>query len=154
MQLLELTPAEIAFLTPAAVAPDELQPRLTRKLAATLTARLRMTVAMTAQAVANPAAAPALPVWTPDPMLAALWLTRRLGGQRVMGAAPFVPPSLIHELDAILAECWLDARARSTLPAAMAWQITAADTRATLALQLPHPITKMTRWAQGVIRHG
>jgi hypothetical protein len=154
MQLLELSPAEIAFLTPPAVAPDSLQPRLTRKLEATLTARLHVPVRVTAQAANAPVAAPALPDWLPDPMLATLWLTRRLGGQSVTGVAAFVPPSLIHALDAVLAECWLDARAPAAPPPAMAWDITAAHTRATLAVQLPHPITEMTRWARGVIRNG
>ena len=47
MQLLQLTPAEIAFLTTPPVAADGLQTRLTRKLAATLTARLRLPVQVT-----------------------------------------------------------------------------------------------------------
>jgi hypothetical protein len=154
MQLLELTPAEIAFLTPPAAAAGCLQARLTRKLAATLTARLHLPV----QAVAQPAdarpAAPATPDWQPDATLATLWLTRRLGGQHAMGAIPFVPPSLIHTLDATLAECWLDVAATATPPPAMAWHITADFTRATLVVQLPHLSTEMTRWARGVIRHG
>jgi hypothetical protein len=154
MQLLELSPAEIAFLTPPAVASDSLQPRLTRKLEATLTARLHVPVRVTAQAADAPATAPAQPDWLPDPMLATLWLTRRLGGQRVTCASAFVPPGLIHALDAVLAECWLDARAPAAPPAVMAWDITAAHTRATLAVQLPHHTIDMTRWAREVIRHG
>ena len=39
MQLLALTPAEIAFLGAPAAEPDGLGARLTRKLALTLTAR-------------------------------------------------------------------------------------------------------------------
>ena len=153
MRLLELTPAEIAFLAAPPTASDSLQARLTRKLAATLSARLRLPVHVMAQPFAAPVDAPASPKWQPDAALASLWLTRRLGGQRVMGVTSFVPRTLIHTLDAALAECWLDAVAQVTLPAALAWQITAAHTQATLAVQLPHPPSDMTRWARGVIRH-
>jgi hypothetical protein len=153
MRLLELTPAETAFLAAPPAASDSLQARLTRKLAATLSARLRLPV----QAMAMPADAPAdvkaFPVWQPDAALASLWLVRRLGGQRVTGTTPFVPHTLIHTLDAVLAECWLDEAAQTDPPAALAWQLTAAHTQATLAVRLPHPITDMTRWARGVIRH-
>jgi hypothetical protein len=154
MRLLELTPAEIAFLAAPPAASDGLQVRLTRKLAATLSARLRLPVQAMAMAAAAPVDTPASPAWLPDAALASLWLIRRLGGQRVMGTTPFVPHTLIHTLDAALAECWLDAAAQASLPAAMAWQVTAAHTQATLAVQLPHPTTDMTRWARGVIRHG
>ncbi len=156
MQLQELTPAETAFLTAPAAAADDLQARLTRKLAATLSARLRLPVearAMPADAGADADAA-ACPTWQPDIALASLWLTRRLGGQRVIGTAPFVPHTLIHTLDTALAECWLDAAAQATLSAALAWHITTGSTQATLAVRLPHPTTDMTRWARGVIRHG
>lgn len=157
MRLLELTPAEIAFLAAPAAASDTLQPRMSRKLAATLSARLRLPVqamAMPPKVQAETAAAPAFPVWQPDAALASLWLIRRLGGQRVMGTTSFVPHTLIHALDAVLAECWLDAAAQASLPPAMAWHLTATHTQATLAVQLPHPTTDMTRWARGVIRHG
>ena len=154
MQLLELTPAEIAFLTPPPVASDRLEGRLTRKLAAALSARLRLPVHLAAQPVDAPAEAPAAPRWQADAALATLWLTRRLGGQRVMGASTFVPPTLIHTLDAALAECWLDAKAPAMQPPAMTWYITAAATRATLSVQLPHHTIDMTRWAREVIRHG
>jgi len=155
MRLQELTLAETAFLTAPAAAPDNLQARLSRKLAATLSARLRLPVEARAMPVDAPTAdAPASPVWQPDAALASLWLTRRLGGQRVMGTTAFVPHTLIHTLDAALAECWLDAAAQATLPAALAWQLTATHTQATLAVQLPHTTTDMTRWARGVIRHG
>jgi hypothetical protein len=156
MRLLELTPAEIAFLAAPATASGSLQARLPRRLAATLSARLHLPVQAMAQPPlipAAPAAAPASPAWQPDAALASLWLIRRLGGQRVMGTTPFVPHTLIRTLDAVLAECWLDAAAQASVPAALAWQITAADTQATLALQLPHHTTDMTRWARGVIRH-
>ena len=46
-------------------------------------------------AVDAPADAPATPSWQPDAALATLWLTRRLGGQRVMGATSFVPHTLL-----------------------------------------------------------
>jgi hypothetical protein len=154
MQLLELTPAEIAFLAPPFAAPDNLQDRLGSKLAATLCARLRLPVQLAAHPVDAPVAAPAAPHWLPDAALATLWLTRRLGGQRVMGATAFVPPTLIQTLDAALAESWLDAKAQATLPSAFAWRITAASTQATLAVQLPHHSLDMTRWAREVIRHG
>jgi hypothetical protein len=154
MQLLELTPEEIAFLAPPSAASDSLQGRLTQKLAATLSARLRQQVQLAAHPVDAPADAPAAPHWLPDAALATLWLTRRLGGQRVMGATAFVPPTLIHTLDAALAESWLDAKAHAALPPAMRWHITAASTRAVLAVQLPHHTIDMTRWAREVIRHG
>ncbi|MBW8306920.1 MAG: hypothetical protein K0M46_08830 [Thiobacillus sp.] len=153
MRLLELTPAETAFLTAPAVGPDHLQARLSRKLAATLSARLRLPVEALAMPLDAPADAAASPTWQPDAALASLWLTRRLGGQRVMGTTAFVPHTLIHTLNAALAECWLDAAAQATLPAALAWQLTAAHTQATLVVRLPLHTIDMTRWARGVIRH-
>jgi hypothetical protein len=152
--LLALTPAETAFLTAPLAALDDLPERLTRKLAATLTARLRLPVQAISQSAAAPIASPALPVWRPDAGLATLWLTRRLGGQRVVGEASFVPKTLLHTLNTALAECWLDAASESTLPAALAWQLTAGLTQATLAVQLPDQATDMTRWAREVVRHG
>lgn len=152
--LLELTPEETAFLTLPAVVADGFQARLTRKLVATLTARLRLRVDATAHAAAAPVDAPATPCWQPDAALATLWMTRRLGGQRVMGATSFVPHGLIETLDAALAECWLDGAAQAGSPAALAWTITTDLTQATLGVQLPNPTTEMTRWARGVIRHG
>jgi len=157
MQLLPLTPDEIAYLTTPPVAADGLQTRLTRKLAATLTARLRLPVqamSMARTMVQAPSAAPATPAWQPDAALATLWLTRRLGGQRMQGSAPFVPQGLIQSLDAALAESWLDGAALAALPPALAWHITTDLTQATLAVQLPHLTIDMTRWARGVIRHG
>ena len=152
--LLELTPAETAFLTAPLTAPDGLPERLTRKLAATLTARLRMPVQAMPQTTAAPLAVPALPIWQPDAALATLWLTRRLGGQRVAGEAGFVPKTLLHTLDTALAECWLDASSEATPPAALSWQLSAGPTQAALAVQLPDQPTDMTRWAREVIRHG
>jgi hypothetical protein len=154
MQLLELTPAEIAYLKAPPAVSDGLQTRLARRLAATLTARLRLPVRAIAQSAAAPADAPATPSWQPDDALATLWLTRRLGGQRAVGTATFVPPTLLHTLDATLAECWLDVAGQGVLPHALAWHISAGLTQATLTVQLPRHINDMTRWARGVIRHG
>jgi hypothetical protein len=158
MQLLALTPAEIAFLTAppattAGAAGDSLQARLTRKLAATLTARLRLPVQVQPVATAAPDLAAPTPNWQPDAALATLWLTRRLGGQHVTGAASFVPRSLLHTLDAALAECWLDAPAQ-TPPPALAWHIASDLAQAGLTVQLPPHSTDMTRWAREIIRHG
>lgn len=153
MQLQTLTPAEIAFLAAPPAAADDGPQRLTRRLAATLSARLRLPLGLHLQS-ATSTEAPATPLWQPDPALAALWLTRRLGGQHVMGAASFVPRSLIHALDGALAECWLEIAAPAALPPALAWQLDADGTRAQLALQLPHTHNEMTRWAREAIRHG
>lgn len=154
MRLLDLTPAEIAFLTaPPPVVSGNLQARLTRKLAATLTARLHLPVeaAVRTMAAAVAGQLPAIPAWQPDAALATLWLTRRLGGQHVGGTASFVPQTLIRTLDAVLAECCLDG-AGSNFPAGLMWDIAAGSTQASLALQIP--TTDMTRWAREVIRHG
>lgn len=153
MRLLELTPAETAFLAAPPAGSGSLQARLTRKLAATLSARLRLPLQALAMPADAPTDAPASPVWQPDAALASLWLVRRLGGQRVLGTTPFVPRTLIHTLDALLAECWLDEAAQTDPPAALAWQLTASHTQATLAVRLPHLTTDMMRWARGVIRH-
>jgi len=155
MQLLQLVPAEIAYLTTPPAASDVVSTRLTRKLVATLTARLHLPVQAVATAPPTAAAAaPAVPIWQPDAALATLWLTRRLGGQRMLGSAPFVPHGLIQTLDAALAESWLDGAAQAGLPPALAWHLTTNLTQATLAVQLPHTPIDMTRWARGVIRHG
>lgn len=149
MQLLDLTPEEDAFLAapPAACLRD----RLGRRLAAVLSARLRMPVTLHALFTPSPAARPGVPLWQPDAALASLWLTRRLGGQRPAGVAPFVAPSLIRTLDGVLAECWLDAPA--SLPAALAWRVASGLGGVALSLQLPASTNDMTRWARGVIRH-
>lgn len=154
MKLLELTPAEIDFLTTSPVAPNGLQTRLTQRLAATLTARLRVPIQLIEQPQAAPANVPETPQWQPDCGLSTLWLTRRLGGQQLMsGNTSFVPPTLIHTLDNALAECWLDAPLHTALPSVLAWRLSCHLTRATFAVHLPHDITDMTRWARGVIRH-
>jgi len=153
MQWLALTPAEVAFLTASEPASDNLQARLTRKLAATLTARLRLPVEATPIRLHQDDIAVESPLWQPDARLAGLWLTRRLGGRRVSGTVPFVPPSLFRMLDAVLAECWLD-KPVQVMSAPLAWKIDSSLSQATLVLQLPHHTTDMTRWARGVIRHG
>jgi hypothetical protein len=157
MRLLELTSAEVGFLTSPAAGTDAFQTRLTRKLGMTLTARLRLPVEMTVQTAADRTSAPGTPGWQPDAALATLWLTRRLGGQRgqrATGATTFVPPSLLHTLDAALAECWLDAPEPTLLPATLAWTITSDPVQARLAVELPRNTNDMMRWARGVIRHG
>lgn len=152
--LLELTPAETAFLTTPVALSDAFPQRLTRRLAATLSARLHLPVrALTLPAVA-PSAAPASPLWQPDAALATLWLTRRLGGQHVTGASPFVSAALMRTLNAVLAESWLDAPAPDPLPSALAWQLGTDLAQATLSLSLPPQPADLTRWARGVIRHG
>lgn len=154
MQLLDLTPAEVAFLSEPPAAPDALPQRLSGRLAAMLTARLQLPIQALALAAPALAAAPAAPVWQPDAALATLWLTRRLGGQRMAGVTSFVPRSLIESLDAWLAECWLDAAAPTVFPGAMAWRIGNRIAEATLAVQFPRHSNDMTRWARGVIRNG
>lgn len=151
MQLLDLSAEECAFLAGPAVAPSGLAPRLTRRLAATLSARLRMPVHATETGAPCPEAPG--PHWQPDEALAALWLTRRLGGRQVAGRAAGVPRGLLHTLDEVLAEAWLDAPV-AALPPCLAWQIGAAATRSLLTLALPTDSRDMTRWAREVIRHG
>jgi len=154
MKLLELTPAEIAFLSSPPSVPDEMQARLTRRLGAMLTARMHWPVHVQAQTGLAATDAAARPCWQPDPALATLWLTRRLGGQRVAGVASFVPRSLIQNLDEVLAECWLDVASPAALPPALAWHIEADSTHARLVVQLPRHSSDMTRWAREVIQHG
>ncbi|MFP5410087.1 MAG: hypothetical protein ACLGG6_03845 [Gammaproteobacteria bacterium] len=149
MRLLELTPEEADFLSGPQAAC--LQDRLARRLAAVLSARLRLPLTLHAGWATALTAPPAVPVWQPDAALATLWLTRRLGGRRPAGVAPFVSSSLIRTLDETLAECWLDAP--STLPAALAWRVGSGLGAVALSVQLPQSEIDMTRWAWGVIRH-
>jgi len=123
--LLELTSAETAFLTAPLAAPDGLPERLTRKFAATAygaSAHAGAGDAANDGCAARRAGAAHLAT---DAALATLWLTRRLGGQRVVGEAGFVPQTLLHSLDTALAECWLDAASEATPPAALSWQLSA-----------------------------
>jgi hypothetical protein len=154
MKLLDLTPAEIAFLSLPPAVHDDLPERLSRRLGAMLTARLHSPVRVQLQSGFASAETSPKPCWQADPALATLWLTRRLGGQRVEGVASFVPRSLTTSLDALLAECWLDAAAPATFPLALAWRIDADSTQARLAVLLPRHPTDMTRWARETIRHG
>ncbi|MDO9219569.1 MAG: hypothetical protein Q7T90_00965, partial [Thiobacillus sp.] len=64
MQLLALTPAEIACLSAPDLAPDSLHARFTRKLAATLTASLRLPVQAYMQAATTQFdSVPGIPRW-------------------------------------------------------------------------------------------
>lgn len=151
MQLLELSAEECAFLARPDGVPDGLAGRLTRRLAATLSARLRAPVNVFETRAPGPDVPG--PHWQPDDALAALWLTRRLGGRRVAGGGAGVPRGLRHTLDAILAEAWLDAPA-AALPSCLAWHIRCEPTRSLLTLALPADSSDMMRWAREVIRHG
>ncbi|WP_310448266.1 hypothetical protein [Thiobacillus sp.] len=155
MQLLALTPAEIAFLSAPAGESDPVCARFTRKLAQTLTARLQLPVQVQLRrAPEGVEFATGTPRWAPDGTLATLWLTRRLGGQRMTGnASSFVPKSLLLTLDASLAECWLDAPGAKP-PPALSWRLETPFGEATLGVQLLPEPTDMTRWAREVIRHG
>ncbi len=153
MQVNELTPEEIAFLTASPAAPNDLQGRLTGKLAAVLSARLHSPVSLAERPSAATGSTSNQPIWQIDPALSTLWTTRRLGGQHVGGKATFVPSSLVRVLDATLAECWLDVKRSSPLPASLAWRLASNEAVATLAVQLPHHTHEMTRWAQEAIRH-
>jgi hypothetical protein len=152
MRLQPLSPDELAFLTAPREA-DSFSVRLCRKLGATLAARLRVPLTLAAQP-AEAVGRVAAPAWQADAALATLWLTRRLGGGRVSGTAPFVPRSLIETLDATLAEIWLDAGGRVSTSPALHLDVTTQAFCASLVLQLPHDANDMTRWARGVIRHG
>ncbi len=152
MQLLELTREEQIFLaTPQS--RDAFQARLTQRLALTLTARLHTPVSardVDALAGSEP---PTAPRWQPDSALSTIWLTCRLGGQRVSGTAPFVPRDLLHTLDALLAESWLDA-ASAAYSTGLAWQLQIRQHSAALQLALPAEASVMTLWAREVLRHG
>ncbi len=155
MRLLDLTPAEIAFLAAPRIPAYGLPTRLSQRLAATLSARLRLAVRLQPDTIATSAdEAPTQPRWQVDAALATLWLTRRLGGQRVVGTTAFVPRSLIQTLDTVLAEYWLDAVAHAVHPHALQWQVAGDFAQARLGVQLPHDPHHMTRWAREVIGHG
>jgi hypothetical protein len=150
MLLQPLNSEELAFLTAPREA-DSFSARLCRKLGATLAARLRVPLTLVAQPI-EAARRVASPVWQADAALANLWLTRRLGGARVSGAAPFVPRGLIETLDATLAEIWLDGGGEVSTPPALHLDVTTPAVRASLVLQLLQDANDMTRWARGVIR--
>lgn len=152
MQLLELTPAERAFLAAGSGAAGGLTDRLSLRLADVLSARLRLTTQLLPGPVTARIETCSTPVWQPDGALASLWLTRRLGGGRMLGQAAFVPRTLIDTLNEVLAECWLERPAPNALPAACAWAVTAGAVHAGLELRLPDQLNDMAHWAQGVIQ--
>lgn len=150
MQLLELTEEEAVFLAqPGGLAGFEAC--LGQRLAGVLGARLRLPVTLAARAAAAPEAGVGEPRWQVDAALATLWLTRRCGGHRPGGVAPFVSASLIRTLDAALAEAWLGNPACE--PSPLAWTVTSAFGDATLAVAMPQSKTRMARWAREVIEH-
>lgn len=141
-----LSAGEIAFLAAPAGHADGFADRLGRALAAMLSARLRLPVALTpAHSAAAGETAAAHPVWHLDDAWVALWLARRLGGQRAAGRAPFVPRGLTASLDATLAERWIEGPGEA--PAGLAWRIdgAAGPGRLTLALPAAHDMTHWTR---------
>lgn len=155
MQLHELDPEERAFLEAHGGDASAFARRLGQRLAAALTARLRMPIEVRPDAPPAPLEAGWEPVWRPDGNLASLWLTRRLGGGRVVGQAGFVPRSLVDTLDALLAECWIeDGDAAAGPQRAWAWSLTAAAFESRLELLGADRPGDMARWAQGVMRRG
>lgn len=152
MQLLELTPAERAFLAAEPGAATGFTERLSQRLAAALTARLRMTTQVQPGSITARIETCTAPVWQPDGALATLWLTRRLGGGRVLGQASFVPRTLISMLDETLAECWLERQTQNETPVVCAWAVSAGPVHARLELHLPDQLNDMAHWAQGVIQ--
>ena len=153
MQLLELTAAEMAFFSAEAVTRNDFQQRLGKRLTTTLSARLRMTVQLQPCRVFDAAVEAGMtPAWQPDDALANLWLTRRLGGQRIAGKVSFMPRTLIDTLDEILAECWFGEKKQDKPMTLLAWNISTNLSQARLELRLPHLMTDMTHWAQGVIQ--
>lgn len=152
MQLLELTPAERAFLAAEPGAAIGFADHMGQRLAAALTARLRMATQVQPRPVTAGIEACTAPVWQPDAALATLWLTRRLGGGRVLGQATFVPRTLISMLDESLAECWFERQTQNGTPAACAWTVSAGPVHARLELRLPDQLNEMAHWAQGVMQ--
>lgn len=171
MPLLDLSAEEVAFLAQplpgyAAFGPetsreampgrvDDFAARLGQGLALTLGARLRLPLKL--MPCSHAAAPGTRPLWRVSPALARLWLARRQGmdARGVNLAAPggqggaHVPRALLHTLDAVLAERWLDAPA--ALPGGLAWRLAAADTDIALALDLPASAAAMQRWAREII---
>lgn len=173
MHLLDLSAEEIAFLalpldralvtsvTALDDATSDFAQRLGRSLALTLRARLRAPVVLlpcVCEAVSG-----SQPGWRVSHELAALWLTRRLGAGAPDSAASawrearssgrgtggYVPPALLHMLNSVLAERWLDAPA--PLPVSLAWRLSGADSDIALALDLPSSAAAMQRWAREIV---
>ncbi|MCU0810216.1 MAG: hypothetical protein MUE59_04125 [Thiobacillaceae bacterium] len=152
MQLLPLTAAEEEFLARgplASILPPE---RLTRSLAAWLSARLRLPLQVQGFAIPLPCSVADVPQWRRDPLLDTLWLTCRLGGRQVRGAAAPEQPGLTRTLNQLLAETWLDTGHVFELPLTLGWQIGWPGQSATLELDLPGERRRMKRWALEVIR--
>jgi hypothetical protein len=152
MQLLPLTAEEEDFLARGQLASSLPPERLTRALASWLSARLRQPLQVQDIASAVPRSAADVPQWRRDPLLDTLWLTCRLGGRQVRGAAASEQPGLTRTLNQLLAETWLDAADELELPLTLGWQISWPGQSATLELDLPAERRQMKRWAMEMIR--
>lgn len=152
MQLLPLTAEEQDFLARGPLAPSLPPERLTRALAAWLSARLRQPLQAQGIAISVPRGVADVPQWRRDPLLDTLWLTCRLGGRQVRGAAAPEQAGLTRTLNQLLAETWLDAADDFELPLTFGWQISWPGQSATLELDLPGERTRMKRWAMEAIR--
>jgi hypothetical protein len=152
MQLLPLTAEEQDFLARGALASSLAPDRLTRALAAWLSARLRQPLRVQGIAAAAPRGVTDVPQWRRDALLDTLWLTCRLGGRQVRGAAAAEQPGLTRTLNQLLAETWLDAADDFELPLTLGWRISWPGRSATLELDLPAERGRMKRWALEMIR--
>jgi len=152
MQLLPLTAEEEDFLARGPLASSLPPERLTRALAAWLSARLRQPLHV--QGIATPVSRGMadIPQWRRETLLDTLWLTCRLGGRQVRGAAAPEQPGLTRTLNQLLAEAWLDDADDFELPLTLGWQISWPGQSATLELDLPAERTRMKRWALEMIR--
>jgi len=151
-QLLPLTAEEEDFIARGPLASSLPPERLTRALAAWLSARLRQPLHV--QGIATPVSRGMadIPQWRRETLLDTLWLTCRLGGRQVRGAAASEQPGLTRMLNQVLAETWLDAEDVFDLPMTLGWQISWPGQSATLVLDLPAERTRMKRWALEMIR--
>ena len=152
MQLLPLTAEEEDFLARGPLASSLPPERLTRALAAWLSARLRQPLQVQGVATTVPRSVADVPRWRRDPLLDTLWLTCRLGGRQVRGAAASEQAGLTGTLNQLLAETWLDAADELELPRTLAWQIGWPGQSANLELDLPAEPRRMKRWVLEVIR--
>lgn len=152
MQLLPLTAEEEDFLARGPLAPSLPPERLTRGLAAWLSARLRQPLHVQAIATTVPRSVADVPHWRRDRLLDTLWLTCRLGGRQVRGAAASEQAGLTRTLNQLLAETWLDAADEIELPRTLCWQIGWPGQSASLELDLPAGRGRMKRWALEMIR--
>ena len=154
MQLLPLTAEEEDFLARGLLASSLPPERLTRALGAWLSARLRQPLQVQVQDIATavPRGVADVPRWRRDRLLDTLWLTCRLGGRQVRGAAASEQPGLTRTLNQLLAETWLDAADDFQLPRTLGWQIGWPGQSASLELDLPAERGRMERWAMEMIR--